>query len=87
MKMLSCLHYLDGRKASFLISMGYLHLLSLLPLAEWVTHLQLSSYQLTDMITPIGVALLVAKAQGCTMPIPADTNKHWFHSYPPRSPH
>jgi hypothetical protein len=24
MKMLSCLHYLDGKKASFLISMGYL---------------------------------------------------------------
>jgi hypothetical protein len=73
MKMLSCLNYLDGRKASFLISMGYLHLLSLWPPAEWVSHLQLSSCQLTDTISLIGVALLVAKAQGCTMPIPADT--------------
>jgi hypothetical protein len=72
MKMLSCLNSLEGRKASFLISMGYLHLLSLLPPAEWVTHLQLSSYQLNDTISPIGVALLVAKAQGCTIPIPAD---------------
>jgi hypothetical protein len=73
MKMLSCLNSLEGRKASFLISMGYLHFLSLLPPAEWVTHLQLSSYQLNDTISPISVALLVAEAQGCTIPIPADT--------------
>jgi hypothetical protein len=49
------------------------HLLSSLPPAEWVTHLQLSSYQLTGTIPPIGVALLVAKAQGCTIPIPVDS--------------
>jgi hypothetical protein len=48
MKMINCLNSLESRKASFLISMRYLHLLSLLPPAEWVTHLQLSSYQLND---------------------------------------
>jgi hypothetical protein len=45
MKMLNCLVYLDGRKASFLISVGYLSSLQLIAIpAEWVAHLQLSPY-------------------------------------------
>ena len=70
--MLNCLIYLEGRNASFLISLGYCHLFSSWPPAEWVAHLQLSSYQLTGTISPIGIPMLVTKAQGCTIPIPAD---------------
>src|SRR5271170_4353299 len=62
-----------GRPASLYL-WDIFHLLSSLPPAEWVTRLQLSSYQLTGTISPIGVAFLVAKAQGCTIPIPADNS-------------
>ena len=41
MKMLNCLIYLDGRKASFLISLSYLPLLLLSPPADLVMRLQL----------------------------------------------
>src|SRR5271167_4835542 len=41
MKMLNCLIYLDGRKASFLISLSYLPFLLLSPSADLVTRLQL----------------------------------------------
>jgi len=53
---LAILIYLDGRKASFFISLSYLPLSQLSPPADLVTRLQLRSYQLCDTILQVGLA-------------------------------